>query len=322
MDVEDSYEGALRRMQRLEMAGIAMEQPSSVVGDEPAADGGAARMRELEELAVLACDDNERLKRELGVALQELEGVRGEVYGARAEMARAQQELGEARYETEQLRAYIASLEQTLTSAQQAAATAVPQPLATAAPLAAAPQQVLATSSPFESAPPQTFEAASQQAFEAPRAALESPSTFVSPFASDALPEEDYGYPPKSKGKGAFYFFVIAVVGAAVAALCVMRPWDRATAVPIVVEPPTTTSPPPVVTAPPPAPKIEPTVPKVEPTIVKVPPVVAATRTPRTTKVRHERKHAKRHAAKKHGSKTARAAAPSMKDDPLGGTGL
>ena len=89
MNVEDSYEGALRRMQRLEMAGFSMEQPSAAAADEPAADGSADRMRELEELATLACDDNERLKRELGVALQQLEGVRAQADGARAEMARA-----------------------------------------------------------------------------------------------------------------------------------------------------------------------------------------------------------------------------------------
>ena len=61
MNVEDSYEGAVRRLQRLEMAGVALEAP-------PPSDD-AERMRELEELAMLACEDNERFKREFGVAL-------------------------------------------------------------------------------------------------------------------------------------------------------------------------------------------------------------------------------------------------------------
>jgi hypothetical protein len=269
MNVEDSYEGALRRLQRLEMAGIAMAPPSPTVTDEPAA-GSAERMRELEELAVLACDENERLKHELSVALRET--------------ARAQHELGEARYEIDQLRAYVASLQQTLTVAQHAAANAAAQPFApTAAPPAAA-------------LPPA------------------SPSTFEPPFASDAWPDEDYGLASKSKGRGAFYFFVIALVGAAIAAVCVLRPWDRPHAVPIVVEPPPAPPPPPVVTAPPPTPKVEATVPQIAPTIPKT--------APRTNNVRPEPKHASRRATKKQSSETTKDSAPSMSDDPLGGTGL
>jgi hypothetical protein len=65
MNVEDSYEGAVRRLQRLERAGLA-----------PQNDEGAQRMRELEELASLACEDNERLKSELETARREIQVLR------------------------------------------------------------------------------------------------------------------------------------------------------------------------------------------------------------------------------------------------------
>jgi hypothetical protein len=82
MNVEDSYEGAVRRLQRLERAGIAM--------DAPPPDGSAERMRELEELASLACEDNERLKRELGVMQLDLETARREIDLLRACVAELQ----------------------------------------------------------------------------------------------------------------------------------------------------------------------------------------------------------------------------------------
>lgn len=84
MDLEDSYEGAVRRMQRLEAARL------DIFEDQP------DRTRELEELATLACEDNERLKAELAAAMSE----------------------------NEQLRANVASLQQALTRAQQAQASA------------------------------------------------------------------------------------------------------------------------------------------------------------------------------------------------------
>src|SRR4051812_45338752 len=76
MNIEDSYEGAVRRLQRLEMAGIAIESSPPDAVDEPAIEGDAERLRQLEELATLACEDNERLKREFGTALQELDDAR------------------------------------------------------------------------------------------------------------------------------------------------------------------------------------------------------------------------------------------------------
>ncbi|MFI5288401.1 MAG: hypothetical protein ACHQ17_02065 [Polyangia bacterium] len=63
MHVEDSYEGALLRMQRLEQAGIIVApSPPRKSEDEEAL---LARVRDLEELATVACDENERLKQEL-----------------------------------------------------------------------------------------------------------------------------------------------------------------------------------------------------------------------------------------------------------------
>src|SRR5438067_449883 len=109
MHVEDSYEGAVRRLQRLEMAGIAVESPlaesaTPEVADEAATDDNDARMRQLEELAMLACEDNERLKAQFGAALQELDEARRESDGARAATQRALQELDGARRESDQLR--------------------------------------------------------------------------------------------------------------------------------------------------------------------------------------------------------------------------
>jgi hypothetical protein len=336
MNVEDSYEGAVRRLQRLEMAGIAMESPQAEAVDEAVAADSAERMRELEELATLACEDNERLKAEFGTALQELDDARRELDGRRAEIGRAQRELGEARREIDQLRGYVASLEETLESAQRAAAS-VPQPAFAPAPQQASfptPQQAFAPAPQQASfpTPQQAFAPALQPAFEpAPEQAFAParPSAFVSPFATEALPEEDYGYPPKSTGKGAKYFFVLATAGAVVAALCVMRPWDRPhPAPPVAVELPTP-APAPVATAPKPVAKVEPTLPKLAPTVPKVEPTIpktapaAATHAPRAAKTRSERKqHPKHHPAKKHTSARAQESAPGASDDPLSGTNL
>ena len=225
MNVEDSYEGAVRRLRRLEMAAIDVAPPPSVVVDD-----GADRMSELEELATLACEDNERLTRELAGA----------------------------RYEIERLRGIVTTLQQTLAG-------------------------------------------------------------------TDA--GEDVVYPPRSRGKGAaFYFFVIMIIGAGAAALLVLRPWDRPRAVPVVVEPVAIAAPPPVVTAPAPAPKIEPVAPKVEPTIPKAAPVAAAAPAAAVNS-RPQRRHAKHHAAssrherKKSAAHAKESAVPDT-DDPLGGVNL
>src|SRR6185312_11502289 len=62
MNVEDSYEGALRRLQRLEAAGLHAMPVEEIARDTD------DRLRDLEELATLACEDNERLKQELASA--------------------------------------------------------------------------------------------------------------------------------------------------------------------------------------------------------------------------------------------------------------
>jgi hypothetical protein len=64
MNVEDSYEGAVRRLQRLEQAGFHI--PLERENDEE--DLLRARVRDLEELASVACDENERLEAELKTA--------------------------------------------------------------------------------------------------------------------------------------------------------------------------------------------------------------------------------------------------------------
>jgi hypothetical protein len=299
MNIEDSYEGAVRRLQRLEMAGLSMPSGESEATDE-IADESADRMQQLEQLATLACEDNERLKTEFGIALQELDGARRELDSARAEIARAHHELGEARLEVDQLRGYVAALEQMLPSAQEGAASQAPQAVAPVVEPSASPPS-LSDASPFAA------------------------SSFApSPFATELPPDEDYGYPPKSSGKGPKYFFVVAIAGAAIVALFAMRPWDRPQVAPVVAEPLT---PPPLVTAPPVAkveptlPKVAPAVPTVVPTVPKMEQVAVTRRVAHATKTRAERKHP-HHAAKKHGSAKADTAAPGQTNDPLGGTGL
>lgn len=285
MNVEDSYEGAVRRLQRLELAGVAIESPPPEASDDVANGGDAERLSQLEELATLACEDNERLEREFGTALQELDDARRESDGLRAELEQSRSQLGEARFEIEQLRAYVASLEQAQSDGAH-----------------------VATTEPHE------------------RAAIDSPFA-PSPFATDALDELDYGYPPKSGGKGARYFFVFAIFAAAIVALCVIRPWDRPHAAAVPIEP--QAAPSPVVTAPPVAPKLEPappasvapTVPKVAPTVAKTSHVSVAAHKPRASKTRAERRHRKHRSAKNDSVATAKAPV-SDSNDPLSGTGL
>jgi hypothetical protein len=62
--VESSYEGAIARMRRLGFE----SQADATIATPPARSSkssDAARMRDLEELAALACEENERLEREL-----------------------------------------------------------------------------------------------------------------------------------------------------------------------------------------------------------------------------------------------------------------
>ena len=73
MNVEDSYEGALRRLQRLEAAGLHAMPVEEIARDTD------DRLRDLEELATLACEDNERLKQELASAQVEIQRLRLQV---------------------------------------------------------------------------------------------------------------------------------------------------------------------------------------------------------------------------------------------------
>ncbi len=75
MNVEDSYEGAVRRLRRLGHAGFDLAPPALAKTSAEADD----RMRDLEELATLACDDNERLTRELDGAHEEIDRLRRQV---------------------------------------------------------------------------------------------------------------------------------------------------------------------------------------------------------------------------------------------------
>jgi len=78
--IDDSYEGAVRRLRRLEqdrsrdarpLPRPAVSAPLPVLRPEVFASPDTTRLRDLEHLAVLACDENERLERELRVAREE-----------------------------------------------------------------------------------------------------------------------------------------------------------------------------------------------------------------------------------------------------------
>jgi hypothetical protein len=97
MNGEDSYEGAVRRLRRLSQAGAdaapsapALDPPANAPPNAAPSGDPSERLRDLEELATLACDDNERLTHELE--------------GARSEIARLQR--------------LTATLEETLAGAQ------------------------------------------------------------------------------------------------------------------------------------------------------------------------------------------------------------
>ena len=121
MDVEDSYEGAVRRLQRLENAGIVMGIPASRESDDDdEREALRARVRDLEELASIACDDNERLQRELEASNRELQ--------------LAQHERQESRRELAETRDQVGSLQRLVAMLEESAATPAAPHAATPAP--------------------------------------------------------------------------------------------------------------------------------------------------------------------------------------------
>jgi hypothetical protein len=78
MQIEDSYEGAARRLAKLSTAGI--DLLPSRRDDEEA--GLRERMRDLEELAALATEENERLERELASARETIQRLQEQLTAA------------------------------------------------------------------------------------------------------------------------------------------------------------------------------------------------------------------------------------------------
>ena len=89
MNVEDSYEGAIQRLRRLGHAGIELSRPAPL---SQQLDEAQQRLRDVEELATLACDDNERLTRELDAA-------RGEIARLQRQVSMLQESVAGAQYE-------------------------------------------------------------------------------------------------------------------------------------------------------------------------------------------------------------------------------
>jgi hypothetical protein len=78
MEIENSYEGAVRRLARLSTAGVDLV-PSRRDDEEASL---RQRMRDLEELATLATEENERLERELGRARETIARLQDQLTAA------------------------------------------------------------------------------------------------------------------------------------------------------------------------------------------------------------------------------------------------
>jgi hypothetical protein len=112
--VEDSYEGAVARLRRLEQAGFACF-------DREQEDATQARMRDLEELATVACDENERLEKELAAARDQIGSLQRVVKMLEESLAEEEQqrppahverELAAARDQIGSLQRLVATLEE------------------------------------------------------------------------------------------------------------------------------------------------------------------------------------------------------------------
>ena len=77
MQIEDSYEGAVRRLSRLSNAGVDL-LPSR---RDDAEAKMRERMRDLEELATVATEENERLERELADARETIQHLQDYIHG-------------------------------------------------------------------------------------------------------------------------------------------------------------------------------------------------------------------------------------------------
>jgi hypothetical protein len=107
MHVEDSYEGAVRRLERLRDAGFDLAPP--MAGQDPQEED---RMRDLEQLATLACEENERLQQELAETRESRERLQRELDEALGDDS-LERELAEARDQVGSLQRLVAMLEET-----------------------------------------------------------------------------------------------------------------------------------------------------------------------------------------------------------------
>jgi outer membrane biosynthesis protein TonB len=89
MNVEDSYEGAVRRLRRL---GHAVD-PTPTRALSRQLESTNERMRDLEELAALACDENDRLTRELDSSREEIDRLTRALTRLQAAIAPTEAEL-------------------------------------------------------------------------------------------------------------------------------------------------------------------------------------------------------------------------------------
>jgi hypothetical protein len=91
MQLEDSYEGAVRRLARLSNAGVGLRDDIDARDEER-----AQRMRDLEELATLATEENERLEKENLRLTQKNERLERDLGRAKETLSRMQQQVLES----------------------------------------------------------------------------------------------------------------------------------------------------------------------------------------------------------------------------------
>jgi predicted transcriptional regulator len=338
MNVEDSYEGALRRMQRLERAGFSFNDVPAPPPDDD------DRMRDLEELATLACEENERLKEQLVAAVSESEQL--------------QRQLAVARGEAERQQRLVKTLQEMLASAQsegppnetlareletagaeierlQLQVTSLQQMLAAAPPLGAQPTEAHFETQPAPRAP------AMFMAEVEPEPLPPAPHTYApDPFAQEPQADDfDPELALKSamgSGRSAIWWLFAGALAGAAAFVFMLRPWEVRHIVAVEAGAAVAAAPLPKPVEPLPVAKVEPPKAVEIPKVVEVPKVAAVAipkveaprvEVPKVARVVKAKPQRRRPAPKHHVAKAKHTVAKSGKyesrgDDPLAGLNL
>jgi hypothetical protein len=344
MNVEDSYEGALRRMQRLERAGFSFNDVPAPPPDDD------DRMRDLEELATLACEENERLKEQLVAAVSESEQLQRQLAIARGEAERQQRlvktlqemlasaqseapptetlarELETAGAEIDRLQLLVTSLQQQVTTLQQ---------MLQSQPVGGQPTEAHYETQPAPRAPAMLMpEVEAEPLPPAPHAYAPDPFA-QEPLADDFDPELALKSAMGSGRSAIWWLFAGALAGAA-AFVFMLRPWEVRHIVAVEAGAAVAAAPLPKPVEPLPVAKVEPPKAVEIPKVVEVPKVAAVAipkveaprvEVPKVARVVKAKPQRRRPAPKHHVAKAKHTVAKSGKyesrgDDPLAGLNL